>query len=53
MSFILLAKPTAADSLRLRAPAANSAQIVRAVLVGLLFAFVFLWSLPQIHILIA
>jgi hypothetical protein len=53
MSFVPFAKPTVADTYRLRAPAFNAAQIVRAVLVGLLFAFVFLWALPHSHILLA
>lgn len=53
MSFVRHAKPIATDTLRLRAPTVSPAQIVRAVLVGLLFAFVFLWALPQSHMLLA
>lgn len=51
MSFVRRAKPIAADTLRLWTPAMSPAQVVRAVLVGMLFAFVFLWALPKYTVL--
>lgn len=40
--------------LRLRQPPiAKPAQLIRAILVGLLFAFLFLWAVPHSHMLFA
>jgi hypothetical protein len=36
-----------------RSAVANPAQIIRAVVLGLLFGIVFLWAMPQSHILFA
>lgn len=49
-----IAMPIGGERIRLQhAPITKPAQIVRAVLLGLLFAFVFLWALPQSHGLFA
>ncbi len=49
-----IARPIGGECIRLyHPPTAKLAQIVRAVLFGLLFAFVFLWALPQSHVLFA
>ncbi len=36
-----------------RSAVAKPAQIIRAVVLGLLFGIVFLWAMPQSHILFA
>lgn len=50
----LMSKSIAGENTRLRrAPITSPAQIIRAVLVGLLLAFLFVWALPHSRTLLA
>jgi hypothetical protein len=52
MSFGLVVKPMHAQHIRLHPAILSRGQIFRAICVGLLFALIFLWGLPQAHLVL-